>query len=53
MIYGEILSDQFECTYRGKIEAKNKGFIDMYFLEKEKIHEPIDEWSGTTLDQEN
>jgi len=49
----ELIKDQFECTYRGKIEAKNKGFIDMYFLEKEKIHEPIDEWSDTMLDQEN
>ena len=23
----------FECTYRGKIAAKNKGTIDMYFIE--------------------
>jgi class 3 adenylate cyclase/CheY-like chemotaxis protein len=22
----------FDCTYRGKIEAKNKGIIDMYFV---------------------
>jgi len=26
----------FECTYRGKIEAKNKGEVDMYFVEREK-----------------
>lgn len=31
----ELVKDQFVCTYRGKIEAKNKGLIDMYFLEKE------------------
>ena len=24
----------FECSYRGKIEAKNKGFIDMYHVEQ-------------------
>ncbi len=32
----ELIKEHFECKYRGKIEAKNKGFIDMYFLEKEK-----------------
>lgn len=30
--YDEI-KDSFKCTYRGKIEAKNKGQIDMYFVE--------------------
>jgi len=29
----EIIKDQFNCSYRGKIEAKNKGEIDMYFVE--------------------
>ena len=29
----EIVKDKFSCTYRGKIEAKNKGSIDMYFVE--------------------
>lgn len=29
----DIVKDHFECTYRGKIQAKNKGEIDMYFLE--------------------
>jgi adenylate cyclase len=28
-----LVKDKFTCTYRGKIEAKNKGEIDMYFLE--------------------
>lgn len=27
----------FNCTYRGKIKAKNKGEIDMYFVES-KLH---------------
>ena len=29
----ELVKEKFSCTYRGKIEAKNKGEIDMYFLE--------------------
>lgn len=28
------VKDDFNCIYRGKIEAKNKGDIDMYFVEK-------------------
>jgi class 3 adenylate cyclase/cell fate (sporulation/competence/biofilm development) regulator YlbF (YheA/YmcA/DUF963 family) len=36
----ELVKDLFKCTYRGKIEAKNKGFIDMYFLE-EPLYYPI------------
>ncbi len=30
----EIIKDKFECTYRGKIKAKSKGEIDMYFVER-------------------
>jgi adenylate cyclase len=30
----ELVKDGFACIYRGKIEAKNKGQIDMYFVEK-------------------
>ncbi len=30
----ELVKDKFECTYRGKIQAKNKGELDMYFVEK-------------------
>ncbi len=29
----ELIKDKFTCTYRGKVEAKNKGCIDMYFVE--------------------
>lgn len=28
-----LVKDTFTCQYRGKIEAKNKGEIDMYFVE--------------------
>lgn len=29
----ELIKEHFNCTYRGEIEAKNKGKIDMYFVE--------------------
>ena len=29
----EAVKEQFTCVHRGKIEAKNKGEIDMYFVE--------------------
>jgi len=29
----ELVKDKFNCTHRGKIQAKNKGEIDMYFME--------------------
>ena len=29
----ELVKEQFNCVHRGKIEAKNKGEIDMYFVE--------------------
>jgi class 3 adenylate cyclase len=29
----EAVKDQFNCVHRGKIEAKNKGKMDMYFVE--------------------
>jgi len=30
----ELIKDKFKCEFRGKIPAKNKGDIEMYFLEK-------------------
>ncbi len=30
----ELLKNEFDCTYRGKISAKNKGDIDMYFVHR-------------------
>jgi len=29
----ELVKDEFNCSHRGKIEARNKGEIDMYFVE--------------------
>ena len=31
----EYVKDKYQCTYRGKISAKNIGEIDMYFVERE------------------
>ena len=31
-----IVKDHFECEYRGKVQAKNKGEIDMYFVTRIK-----------------
>jgi class 3 adenylate cyclase len=28
----QLVKDKFNCTHRGKIQAKNKGEIDMYFV---------------------
>jgi class 3 adenylate cyclase len=30
----QLVKNDFTCTHRGKIEAKNKGKVDMYFVEK-------------------
>ena len=30
-----LIKYKFECEYRGKVQAKNKGLIDMYFVKKE------------------
>ena len=29
----QLIKNKFACEYRGKIEAKGKGEIDMYFVE--------------------
>jgi class 3 adenylate cyclase len=33
----ELVKDKFKCTYRGKIPAKNKGEVDMYFVEEKQV----------------
>ena len=32
----EIIKHEFDCTYRGKVHAKNVGEIDMYFVNNPK-----------------
>jgi len=34
----DFIKPYFDCTYRGKIPAKNKGEIDMYFVDAIKPH---------------
>lgn len=29
----ELVKDKFRCIYKGKVEAKGKGHLDMYFVE--------------------
>ena len=37
----ELVKDEFDCEYRGKISAKNKGVMDMYFVKSRR--------AGTTV----
>jgi class 3 adenylate cyclase len=37
----ELIKDKFNCTYRGKINAKSKGETDMYFVEGLKLEEAV------------
>jgi class 3 adenylate cyclase len=30
----ELVKDKFVCTHRGAIQAKNKGEVEMYFVER-------------------
>jgi len=32
----DLVKHRFVCTTRGKVEAKNKGLIDMYFVERKR-----------------
>jgi class 3 adenylate cyclase len=29
-----LVKEHFTCTYRGKVDAKNKGEVDMYLVER-------------------
>jgi class 3 adenylate cyclase len=37
----ELVKDRFSCSHRGLVEAKNKGAIDMYFVERPNIVKPV------------
>lgn len=34
----ELIKDKYKCQYRGKIEAKHKGAIDMYFVDGKLVN---------------
>ena len=37
----EIIKDDFDCEFRGEIEAKNRGMMKMYFVKGSKVTTPI------------
>ena len=39
--YHTLINDSYNSQYRGKIAAKNKGEIDMYFIENERTLEEV------------
>jgi class 3 adenylate cyclase len=38
----ELVKDFFDCEHRGKIAAKNKGYVDMYLVNGIKKHLALD-----------
>jgi class 3 adenylate cyclase len=44
----ELIKEKFRCEYRGKIPAKHKGEIEMYFVEKKNS-----ENNSTSLPQQS
>jgi adenylate cyclase len=47
----ELIKDSFECTYRGKVNAKNLGDLDMYYVENEKSKTEMAELVIVTKDE--
>ena len=47
----ETIKDRFECSYRGKIYAKNVGDLDMYFVEYEKDQMPMPKIVGSSKEE--
>lgn len=33
----ELIKDKYKCEYRGKIDVKNKGVVDMYFVSRKNV----------------
>lgn len=42
----ELVRDQFDCEYRGKLAAKGKGEIEMYFVLRERISADVEQTAG-------
>ena len=38
----ELVKEYFDCEYRGEVEAKNKGKIKMYYLNRLKTNYSLD-----------
>ncbi len=48
----ELIKTRFDCTYRGKLHAKNLGDLDMYYVENEKNETGIQELIGVTQEDQ-
>jgi class 3 adenylate cyclase len=49
----ELIKDEFECSYRGKIYAKNVGEIDMYFVDAVINNSDSNNYSQNNLNYQN
>jgi len=50
----DVVKDFFECSYRGKVPTKNRGLIEMYFVEgirSELIAEENENWPGKKFNE--
>jgi len=45
----DLIKDSFDCKYRGKMQAKGKGEIDMYFITEEKYPSDAGRKQGKNL----
>ena len=55
----ELVRDEFDCTYRGEIDVKNKGMMKMYFVEgkrekqKSKEKKIVGSWELVDMSLQN
>lgn len=47
----ELIKHRFDCTYRGKLHAKNLGDLDMYYVENETAQTANQEMCGSTKEE--
>ncbi len=47
----ELIKDRFDCTHRGKLNAKNLGDLDMYYVENEKTQTGMPELIGVSKEE--
>lgn len=47
----ELIRNRFDCTYRGKLNAKNVGDLDMYYVENEKMPPGMPELIGVSKEE--
>ncbi len=47
----KLIKDRFDCTHRGKLNAKNLGDLDMYYVENEKTQTGMSELVGVSNEE--